>query len=134
MNQRQNTQVSETRAAPRERMFVAARLSYAHGALSVACTVTQLSATGARLNIADPASLPDMFDISIPHKDFNSRARMIWREGSKAGIEFLAPAPAPEATTADYQEKIRVLEALNARFKAQIVEMTTQLHRLTDEA
>lgn len=134
MNPLQNAQVSEPRAAPRERLFVAARLSYAHGAISMACTVTQFSASGARINLAEAAALPETFDISIPQRDFTCRARLIWRDGGKAGIEFLAEAPPAEATTADYQEKIRLLEALNARFKAQIAEMTTQLHRLTDEA
>jgi PilZ domain len=130
----QNLKPSDARVAVRERLFVTARISYANGAISSPCTVTQLSPTGARINVADALSLPEIFDISIPQRNFSCRARLVWREQSKAGIEFVVEAPAPEQTTADYQEKIRALEALNAKFKAQIAEMTTQLHRLTGEA
>jgi PilZ domain len=133
MNPRQNAQIAEPRAAPRERLFLAARLIYAKGAMSTPCTVTQLSVSGARINLGETVSLPETFEISIPQRDFSCRARLVWRDGGRAGIEFQAEAPPPEPTTADYMEKIRALEALNAKFKAQIAEMTTQLHRLTDE-
>ena len=134
MQHKSNTQPAERRGAARERLFVAARLSYANGAISMACTVTQLSTEGARINVDGAVSLPESFDISIPQREFTARARLVWREENKAGIEFLAEAPAVEPTTANYQAKIRALEALNAKFKAQIAEMTNQLHRLTDEA
>ena len=134
MTQNQNSMPAEARAAPRERLFLAARLSYASGAISVACTVTQLSAIGAKIKVADPRSLPEIFEIIIPQRDLQCRARMVWQAESKAGIEFLPDTPAPRLTTADYIEKIRALEVLNAKFKAQIAEMTQTLHRLTDEA
>ena len=129
-----NTQPSDLRQTSRERLFLPGRASYAHGAISTACTVLQLSATGARLNIEASFTIPEIFELSIPQRGIDCRARLVWREADKAGVEFLAEAPASEPSTDAYMAKIKNLEALNAKFKAQIAELTVQVRRLTEEA
>ena len=126
-------QPSDLRQTTRERLFLPARASYAHGAISTACTVVQLSATGARLNIDTSFTIPEIFELSIPQRGIDCRARLVWREGAKAGVEFLAEAPISEPSAEDYVAKIKTLEQLNAKFKAQIAELTVQVRRLTEE-
>jgi PilZ domain len=133
VNRQGNLQVKEARAAPRERAFLKARVSYNDGAISMSCTVVQISPSGARLNFDSIVSLPEIFDIEVPHKSIACRAKLVWRDRTLAGVEFVPEAVASHDGNADYLAKIRTLEALNAKFKAQIAELTSQVRRLTEE-
>jgi hypothetical protein len=95
--------------------------------------VTQLSTSGARLNVSSSVSLPDRFEISIPQRGVKFRARLVWRHGDQAGVEFedldqSDSEPLPE----DLPARIRELEAINAKLRAQVAELTLQVARLTE--
>lgn len=125
-------QPPQERQSVRERTFLPARIKFGDGVLSTQCTVTQLSAVGARLNISASVSMPDRFDIEIPQRGVSNRARLVWRKDDQAGIEFDAPGgAAPEA--GDLQARIRELEATNAKLRAQISELLVQVKRLTED-
>jgi len=124
----------ETRRAPRVRTFLQARVSYGDGALSIECTVNQLSDVGARVNLASTFALPDTFDIAIPQRDIARRAKLVWRKDDQVGIEFVDgeeshPAHPPNDSSA----RVKALEAENAKLKAQIGVLTAQIRRLTDD-
>ena len=127
-------QSSQERRAPRERAFLAARISYGNGALSTPCTVMQMSATGAKISIGAATSLPDVFQIAIPQKSIDCRAKLVWRRGDIAGVAF-QPGEAPaEALPGDAAKlRIRALQAENDKLKSRIGELTAQLARLTNE-
>ena len=125
---------SEARRSSRERTFLPARISYGDGALSTECTTTQLSTTGARINLAPGVSLPERFDFAVPQRGLLCRARLIWRKDNQIGIEFDSLAPDEDSDVAKgYLGKIRELEAANAKLRAQVAELTLQVRRLTDE-
>jgi hypothetical protein len=123
---------AEGRKTPRERTFLPARLSYGDaGALSTQATVTQLSRTGARLNVSRSITLPDHFEVAVPSRDLHCHARLIWRKGDQAGIEFEPPEASAEPAMSA-QERIKALEAANAKLRAQVAELLVQVQRLTD--
>jgi hypothetical protein len=124
----------EARRDNRERTFLPAKISFGDGALSAECMVTQLSATGARLNVSPNFSLPDRFDFAIPQRAMHRRARLVWRKNAQAGIEFDAEdAQEVDDIGFDYRAKIRELEAANAKLRAQVAELLLQVQRLTDQ-
>jgi PilZ domain. len=55
----------------------------------VSCIVTDLSDTGARITLSEPADVPPEFDLIIPER-LNIKASIAWREGHEYGIRFLA--------------------------------------------
>ncbi len=125
---------SPERRAPRERAFLAARISYSNGAMSTPCTVMQISATGAKLNIPAAISLPDAFQIAIPQKSVDCLATLVWRRGDVAGVAFQrveAPEEQPVGDAA--KARIKALLAENEKLKARIGELMTHLARLTDD-
>lgn len=123
----------EPRRMIRERTFLPARISFGDGALSTECTVTQLSAAGARLTLAPGFSLPDRFDLIIPQRGLNNRATLVWRKDVQVGVEFDFHGSGPTmASEQDYIARIHELEAANAKLRAQVSDLVLQVQRLTD--
>jgi hypothetical protein len=124
---------SETRRVTRERTFLQARIAFGDGAISAQCTVTQLSTSGARLIVSSSLSLPDRFEIAIPQRGVKFIARLVWRHDDQAGVEFEEldesdSGPLPD----DLPARIRELEAINTKLRAQVAELTLQVARLTE--
>jgi PilZ domain-containing protein len=113
------------------RVVLQARASYGDGAISTQCTVNELSDVGARINIASSFSLPETFDLAIPQRGIARRAKLIWRRGDQAGVDFVE-AEHPQAAVADPTARIKALEAENAKLKAQIGVLLQQVQRLTE--
>ncbi len=124
---------TEERRIPRERTFLPARISFGeNGVLSTQCTVTQLSAGGARLTVPASTTLPDRFDLSIPQRNLATRVRLVWRKGDLAGVQFDEHAAEDPAAPEDLQARVRELEAANAKLRARVAELTEQVYRLTE--
>lgn len=128
----QKAKSGDTRRAVRVRTFLQARISYGDGAISNECTVNQLSEFGARLTLASTVALPDLFDIAIPQREISGRAKLVWRDNDQVGIDFLGNEDRTAPAT-DYLARIKALEAENAKLKAQIGALLSQVHRLTEE-
>jgi hypothetical protein len=124
----------EERRNTRERTFLPARIAFGDGgALSAQCTVTQLSAIGARVNIPSSVAMPDRFDFAIPQRGLSQRARLIWRKDDQAGIEFDEPNEEFVALSSEeLRARIRKLEATNAKLRRQVAELVLQVNRLTE--
>lgn len=125
---------AEARRSKRGRTYLQARISYGDGAITTECTVNQLSDVGARINIAGSIALPEMFDVVIPQKGASRRARLVWRKDDQVGVDFFDEQESPAAPAAeDYADRIKTLEAENARLKGQIGALLQQVQRLTED-
>jgi hypothetical protein len=110
-----------------------ARIAFGeNGALSTQCTVTQLSSTGARLNVPASTTLPDRFELSVPQRNLATRVRLVWRKGDLAGVQFDGQPAEEGAGPEDLHARIRELEAANAKLRARVAELTEQVYRLTE--
>jgi hypothetical protein len=55
------------------------------------CVMADLSATGARLQVQQPAALPDEFVLLLSHTGRLSRkCAVAWRAETEVGVEFIA--------------------------------------------
>ena len=62
--------------------------------LAITCRVTDLSASGFKIQIADAIHLPDEFDLLIPVIEGafqRYRVRMVWRTPDTVGGMFISP-------------------------------------------
>ena len=97
--------MNEKRAVLRRRTYHEARLSSQDGIAWAHGVVRNLSEGGALVDsVSGP--IPDALDIQLPQTGFRSRARVVWREGPRAGLQFEASpvrvvAPPPLATPYD---------------------------------
>ncbi|WP_068023988.1 PilZ domain-containing protein [Rhodoplanes sp. Z2-YC6860] len=55
-----------------------------------AVSVADVSETGAKLVVKDPASVPDEFLLRL-RPDLRKWCRVVWRGAEEVGIEFIAP-------------------------------------------
>lgn len=62
-------------------------LDKARGA-AIPCTVWDLSETGVRLIVEDPADVPLAFELRIPSESARAQVRLIWTTGVQYGAQF----------------------------------------------
>src|ERR1700686_4573029 len=67
----------ETRAAPRYRVAKPAQIEY--GGDKIACTVRDLSITGAALEVSDPTGIPSKFTLIVPEDGLRLPCRVVRR-------------------------------------------------------
>ena len=89
-----NTLVKETpndgRVALRRRVLKAGIAASNDRHLTVACTVRDVSATGARLRAESSVGIPDTFELIIEVDGLEADCQVIWRKANEVGVKFLA--------------------------------------------
>ena len=123
------TKDAEGRRAPRQRAFLRAKLSYRDGAISFGCVVTQISATGAKINLPEELTLPERFRIEVAGKNIDRAAKLVRRDAEGAAIAFVDEDAGVELTMPALKERLRVLEAENKMLRANCDALAAQLTR-----
>jgi hypothetical protein len=129
----------EKRANDRIRSFLRAQIIFNNRMTTIECIIKNISATGARVALNESLAVPTEFDIYIPQRARNHRARLVWRDKESIGVDFLdepqdavsVTAPAhPETSGAPDAIRLRELEDQNAQLKARIRRLNEKLQDL----
>lgn len=108
--------MSEQRRATRNRTFLPARIEIAELGLVSACTIRDLSDTGARIQVSGSVPLPPTFTLHIPRFDRRVRATQAWKNGDTIGVRF--EVEVKEVTPATYDARyVKKLEDEISRLK-----------------
>jgi hypothetical protein len=81
------TKMIEKRAVPRRRVLKHGTLAFLGGG-SIDCTVRNISATGARVDITNPIGLPEAFTLVIESDRFMRRCHAVWSSEQRIGVAF----------------------------------------------
>ncbi|MEH2569002.1 PilZ domain-containing protein [Bradyrhizobium sp. AZCC 2289] len=76
----------ETRIAPRHRVMKPAKIEY--GGVKIACTVRDISITGAALEVTDQFGIPAQFTLSMPEDGLKLPCHIVWRREFRMGVAF----------------------------------------------
>ena len=79
----------ERRTSPRRRILKGAIATFQDRRFTVACTVRDLSATGARLRVEGSVPAPDKFVLVIDHSEAD--CEVVSRKGKDIGVRFVSP-------------------------------------------
>jgi hypothetical protein len=90
--------MDEKRAVLRRRTYMAAQFSSHDGIAWSEGVVRNFSEAGALIEVTG-SPLPDALQVAIPVAGLRTQARVAWRDGARAGLQFLRP-PAPAALRA----------------------------------
>ena len=87
----------ERRTAQRQKTLLAGKVVYGANRFAADCAVRDLSAGGAKLSFADPAGIPDSFELHLPARGRAFRVEVRWRKGRQIGVKFRAALQRPFA-------------------------------------
>jgi hypothetical protein len=76
----------ETRIAPRFRVTKPAKIEYGNN--KIACTIRDLSTTGAALELSDRSNIPNAFTLVMPDDGLRLPCHVVWRREFRMGIAF----------------------------------------------
>ena len=110
------------RAADRQRLFAAGKITAPSSTAPIKCLVRDLSSTGAKLTLETSGHLPEEFDFEVPLKHINVRAKVAWRSGDQVGITFVTSETL--GGDAALKKRIRELETEVTRLRMRISELT----------
>lgn len=74
------------RKAPRRRVLKTGSIEFADTAIE--CTVRNMSATGAAIEVVTPLFIPDRFTLVIQSEQSRRTCRVVWRTGPRMGVAF----------------------------------------------
>jgi hypothetical protein len=80
----------DNRRAPRRRTLKSAIIAYNGRFATLACTVRDISTTGARLRVEGTMSAPDTFDLIIQIDGLEASCEVVWRKDQDVGVRFLS--------------------------------------------
>lgn len=81
--------MNENRIAPRKRVLKGAFIVTSEKAPKLACTVRNISDTGAALQVSTTFGLPAAFDLIVDNERYHCRS--MWRTDTKIGVKFETP-------------------------------------------
>ena len=104
--------MAERRRSVRQKSFLKGRVYFNKGRELADCLVRDLTNQGARIIFSDSINIPALIDLHIPQKDYNVRARVIWRQGVEIGLAFPDANLVPSAPTQsnDLAERVSKIE------------------------
>ena len=86
MSSERVTAMIEKRAHPRYRVLKRATLAFGGGGID--CTVRNISASGARIDVASPVGVPRQLLLLIEADQFIRRCRPVWTTARQIGLAF----------------------------------------------
>lgn len=128
----------DQRRTVRMRTFLKGKVVFNNGCSTMDCLVRDMSGTGARLELSETTTLPEVFDLYIQNKDQTYRSTLRWRRANGVGVTFddMTAKPAPAAAKEVVAEpaaadpsmtmlvrRITELEAENAALRSVIASM-----------
>lgn len=76
----------ESRRAPRHYVLKAATITFGGGAVD--CLLRNLSTSGAALEVANSAGIPQRFILVVPGDGLRLPCRAVWRKERRIGVAF----------------------------------------------
>ena len=102
--------MEERRQVPRLKSLLRGRVYFNNRNSAIGCLVRDITSNGARLAFAEDATIPDLIELYVPHKDQVFRAHVVWRHGSEAGIAFSVAEEDMASADSELAERVRKLE------------------------
>jgi hypothetical protein len=78
--------MDERRSNPRLRVFKAGMIEF--GGAGIDCTVRNISAGGAALEVASPVGIPPEIILNVPSSELRRHGYIVWRKERKVGVAF----------------------------------------------
>jgi PilZ domain len=78
--------MEDRRARPRQRVFKAGTIEF--DGSGVDCTIRNMSATGAALDVVSPVGIPHEITLNVVSRHERQNCRIVWRKEKRIGVIF----------------------------------------------
>ncbi len=78
--------MTERRATIRQRVFKAGTIEF--DGKDIECTIRNMSAGGAALDVRSPAGIPHEITVNFVARNFRQRGYVVWRKEKRVGVSF----------------------------------------------
>jgi PilZ domain len=78
--------MDERRSSPRHRVLKTGTIEF--GDAAIPCTVRNLSASGAGIEVSSPLWFPDRFVLALASEGWRKPCRVMWRQEKRIGVAF----------------------------------------------
>jgi hypothetical protein len=126
--------MNERRISTRKKSFLKGTVYFNNRRSSLDCLIRDFSETGARLEFAAAATLPDVVELHIPTRDETLRAHIRWRRDTEIGVSFqdeLTDRVAP--ASGDLGKRVEALEHEVAKLQREFREFRADLRHKRGE-
>src|ERR1700761_4710532 len=89
---------NERRPKPRRRVLLAGKVSYFDGAHEFACSIRDISDTGAKIALPKGQPIPKTIALANLTARVLYKAEVVWNNGRDAGVRFLEQIPASDVS------------------------------------
>ena len=120
MSQKQT--MPERRKQARSRVYLGCRITTDPRLTGFDGVVRNTSDTGARLAVPATATIPNQFELYIPHRQTACVVRTRWRRCDEVGVEIEAAQPDAAPISLALARRAKLAEAENARLKRLLAE------------
>lgn len=117
--------MQERRRNFRGRVYYAGHVVFNDRRSTVSCIVRNFSPTGAKIEFANSAMIPDEVDVTIERKGVAFLARVAWRRKDEAGLAFRNSRPMKTVIPLDEALRLRVHERANKTLRARLEQLRT---------
>jgi hypothetical protein len=113
MTSRDKSPPAERRTGGRKRVLLSGVVAYKDGAFVFNCRIGDLTATGAKLVIAEGENLPADFYLINLKAQTAYRAHLAWRQGGEAGVTLGAAIDLRNPPDSKYNYLARIWDSRN---------------------
>lgn len=123
--------MTEGRKSNRKRAMLAGKIIFNDRNSSIECRIRNISEDGAKIEVGETLIFPARFEFLVPQHGRTYQARVAWRQGDEAGLEFASEMIAGREVRAgsDLAERLRELEGENALLRKRVIDLKNQLDR-----
>ncbi|MBM3606847.1 MAG: hypothetical protein FJX29_00115 [Alphaproteobacteria bacterium] len=128
--------MTEVRKSNRKRAVLSGKIIFNDRKSTIDCLIRNVSDDGAKIEVSEAVVFPARFELQVPQHGRAYQARMAWRQGNEAGLEFANEVVGGrevrlgDAMTA----RLRELESENAVLRKRVIDLKNQLDRYFQSA
>jgi hypothetical protein len=111
----------------RGRVYYGGRVAFNERKSTIDCIVRNFTPSGAKIEFANAAMLPDEIDLSIARKGVAYLARIVWRRQHEAGLAFRNPRQINEAVSLDVALRLRASERARKSLQRRVKQLCSEI-------
>jgi hypothetical protein len=112
----------EQRQTLRSRVIYGGIIAFNERRSTIECIVRNFSDNGAKIELENPALLPDEVDLFIARKSRAFHAKMVWRQANLAGLAF-GLVSRNEPVPLEWARRLRFYEAERRELQGRIAQL-----------